>query len=260
MNYMSPKESSGGLVSSVFALLDRVEYRRIELASDFDDVEKLRKLSYEHRPFIDTSIFGPYLDKYDHEPDCYVIGVYIDEKLVSTVRLHVVSMDHLHGPSYTYFSDEIKTLLQSGARAIDPSRFASDPHMLWTYPMIPLLTLRAAAMAAEYFETDYCTNFVREDVAAFYKRSFGAVEIGAAKPCHTFTVPILLLNSAIRDIREKIATRYPFFQSEPYERKMMFAPREEQAYPSLNILPTAKYTHRRNLAQAAANFPSPTPA
>jgi hypothetical protein len=260
MNYMSPRPSSGGFTDSIFALLDRVEYRRIVTTVDFDEVSRLRQTSYESKVFIDNDNFGTFVDASDFGKDCYVIGVYIDEQLISTVRLHVVSMQHFHGPSVSLFPKITQELLSAGHTLIDPSRFATDPVALWQFPTLPFLTLRAAAMATEFFDADYCMSVVRADSSSFYKRCFGAKDMSSPQIVPGYSVPLTILASKTADIREKIATRYPFFQSEPYERRMMFAPQEELTYPSLNILPSAKYAHRRNLSQAAATYPSTTPA
>jgi hypothetical protein len=260
MNAMGHVGVATSFAKSIFSLLERVEYRRITASDDFIDIERLRRNSYEAKTFVDSEKFGSFLDESDGSDDCYVIGVYIDEQLVSTVRLHIVTAEHLHGPSVKLFPDAAMKLLQNGETLIDPSRFASDPVAMWKYPSIPLLTLRAAAMAIEYFSADYCMSVVREDTKAFYKRCLGAVELSSSSFVDGYSVPLIIMTSRIADIREKVATRFPFFKSQPYERKMMFAPRDQLTYPSLNILPTAKYAHNFRDTIKDTLFPEVMPA
>jgi hypothetical protein len=260
MNAIEPNGNLGNYLQSVFLLLDRVEYRRITSPSDFADIERLRKASYESKTLIDRDSFGAFFDDEDLAEDSYVIGVYVDEQLVSTIRLHVVTLEHQHGPCMKLFPDAMLNLLQSGGPLIDPSRFATDPMALWKYPSIPLLTLRAAAMALDYFSAPMLVGSVREDAAAFYKRCFGGGVVVPPGPVKGYVVPAMMLACPVVDIRDKINTRYPFFKSQPYERKLMFAPQDQLNYPSLNILPTAKYAHSFTGNLTAATYSEVLPA
>ena len=78
MNAVDAGQSNKAFSSSMFNLLDRVEYRRISTSLDFEEVEKLRRISYNSREFIDAERFGSFIDEYDGSPDCYVIGVYVE--------------------------------------------------------------------------------------------------------------------------------------------------------------------------------------
>lgn len=259
MNAVEPNGALGNYLQSIFLLLDRVEYRRISSASDFADIERLRRASYESKMLIDPSSFGELLDDDDVADDCIVIGVYLDEQLVSTVRIHVVNGERMHGPSAVVFPDATRKLLTGKNIIIDPSRFATDPMSMWKYPSIPLLTLRVAAMALDYFSATDLVGVVREDATSFYKRCFGGAAVSKPIDVPGVLVPVLMLACPAEDIREKIDTRYPFFKSQPHERKMMFAPREELNYPSLNILPTAKYAHMISAGISAATYPEVLP-
>jgi hypothetical protein len=250
-----PVGALGNYIQSIFSLLDRVEYRRISSASDFADIERLRRSSYESKMLIDPKSFGSLLDDDDLADDCYVIGVYVDEQMVSTIRLHIIATQREHGPSWQVFPDATRKLLENGTCMVDPSRFATDPTSLWKYPAIPLLTLRAAAMALEYFSATHLVGVVRDDAASFYKRCFGGEAVSKPVDVPGVMVPVLMLACPVSDIRDKIETRYPFFKSQAYERKMMFAPRDQLNYPSLNILPSAKYAHMASANLAVATNP-----
>jgi hypothetical protein len=250
MNAVDTGLSRSALSSSILNLLDRVEYRRVLSPEDFAAVGRLREISYKSREFIDPDSFGGLIDDDDYSPDCSVIGVFIDEALVSTIRLHIVDSDHRHGPSLKYFPQEAGEILGRGESYIDPSRFAADPMQLWTYPAIPFLTLRIVAMATEYFKSDYFLNCVRADNANFYRRSFGSAVFAAPRDIKTFKVPLILLGAQMDEARDRLASRFPFFHSLPYEQRMMFAPREELNYPPVNILPSARYANAHLFDQA----------
>ncbi len=243
MNTTDSGQSNRAFLGSMFNLLDRVEYRRMTSVEDMAAIEKLRSASYNNREFIDAKQFGSFVDTYDRSEDCYVIGVYIDEVLTSTVRIHVTSSRHLHGPTASFFPARAAQLVEGGKCYVDPSRFAADHQMLWQYPAIPFLTLRVAAMASEYFDASHCMTFVRSDAASFYRRSFGSVDMEPPQTVHGFTVPMMLLGARIDDIRARLETRLPFFKSQYWEQKMMFAPSEELNYPPVNILPSARYAN-----------------
>ncbi len=244
MNAINTKGTMAAFSSSIFSLLERVEYRRIQTTEDFLAVGELRKVSYQSKQFIDLSSFGALIDDEDYSGHSYVVGVYVDEQLVSTIRLHLVTPDDRNGPTFEYFPDVANKILDAGYSYIDPSRFASDPLILWQYPTIPLLTLRPAAMASIYFNVDHCLSCVRADSTSFYKRSFGSSELASARDIEGFTVPLAVMGAKIADIRERLETRFPFFKSQPYEQRMMFGKIEDLAYPPLNILPSAKYANQ----------------
>ena len=86
MNAMDWGQSKRAFAGSIFSLLDRVEYRRIVEPDDFVEIARLREQAYNSRTFIEADKFGPLVDDYDRMDDCYVIGVYVDEKLVSVTR------------------------------------------------------------------------------------------------------------------------------------------------------------------------------
>jgi hypothetical protein len=195
------------------------------------------------------------VDELDYNRNAYVIGLFIDGIMASTIRLHHLSKGNHAGISMAHFSDVVGPMIDEGMTFIDPTRFASNPQVMWQYPMIPYLMLRVAAMASEYFEVDACLTCVSHKMVAFYSKSFGSFELSPARKLHGITQPSALYCAKISDIREKLATRYPFFKSQQHERKMMFAPRDELSYLPLNILPTAKYAHRALSNGDAANYP-----
>ena len=243
MNAMDWGQSRRTFSSSILSLMERVEYRRILSAEDLAEVEKLRDISYVNSAFIDPDKFGTLMEDDDYGQDSSVIGVYIDEELVSTIKICVVTPDNRTGPSLEYFPKEAGAVLDQGLTYIDPSRFASNPHKIWQFRAIPFLTLRVVAMAGEYYKADYVMNCVREDSSSFYKRCFGSVQIGEPVLPYAVKAPLVLMGARAGDLRERLADKFPYFMSQPYEQRMMFAPLNELNYPPLNILPSARFSN-----------------
>lgn len=244
MNAIAGREIHTHFSRGLFSLLERVEYRRIVSPEDFDAVGKLRALSYRQQNVLENCTSSSLIDDIDFHPNAFVIGVYIDEVLVSTLRIHHVDAENRAGISMTHFSDVLNPMLDAGVTFVDPARFASDPILMWEYPAIPYLTLRIAAMASVYFNVDQCLSCVNKGISSFYSRSFGSIEIAPARKLDGVTYPFTLYGAKIADIRERLETRFPFFKSQPYEQRMMFGKIEDLAYPPLNILPSAKYANQ----------------
>ena len=244
MNAITGRDVHSHFTRGLFTLLERVEYRRIVSPEDFDAVGKLRAVSYNQQNVLENCTASKLIDDIDFHPNAFVIGVYIDEVLASTLRIHHVTAEYRAGISMTHFSDVLDPMLDAGVTFVDPARFASDPLLMWEYPAIPYLTLRIAAMASVYFDVDMCLSCVNKEVSSFYSRSFGSSEIAAARKLEGVTYPFTLYGARIADIRERLETRFPFFKSQPYEQRMMFGKIDDLAYPPLNILPSAKYANQ----------------
>ncbi|RCS23881.1 acetyltransferase [Phyllobacterium salinisoli] len=225
----------------LLGFLDRIEYRRILSPEDFEEIGRLRYRSYMTRNVMNDDFDGAIIDELDRDSHAYVYGMYIDQQLVSTLRIHHITPDHRKGTSYKLFPDILGPMLDQGMSFVDPTRFAAEPAVLSEFPAIPYLTLRIAAMASEFFSADYCLAAVKPEHAAFYKRIFGSQMMAEAREHEGYGIPVGLSGAPIRAIRDAVAVRYPFFKSQLHERRNMFMSSREGVVP-LTILPTAKYT------------------
>lgn len=223
-------------------LLDRVEYRRIETREDMEEIGNLRFRSYDRHSLLSGDFHGRIIDETDFDRQAYVIGVYIDEQLVSTVRIHYISPDHRVGTSMSLFPDVLGPMLDKGMTFADSARFAADPETLRDYPAIAYLTLRASVMATDYFHVNYSLSSVQPTHAGFYRRVFNAVYLAEPRKFEGINVPIVILGSDGPVNLPKVYRRYPFFRSQPFERRMMFERNKRPGSRPLTILPTAKYS------------------
>ena len=224
-------------------LLDRVEYRRVDLACEADPVYRLRYDAYRREEFIPTNSQQIAGDKFDYTPNAYCFGVSIDGKLVSSVRFHHVSPEARWSPSRTIWPDILDPLLDSGESYIDPSRFTADQEASLAFPALPFLTLRIVTMASEFFGVRYCLHSVREEHAAFYVRMFGSKERGELRSYEGLDFPVVMYMADIPAVRDKVKRRFPIFMSTEEEREALFGT-GDQIYER-RIAPSALTAYRK---------------
>lgn len=234
--------------TTLMDMLERVEYRRVDLEEQFDPVYRLRYEAYRREDGVPINSQQMSRDHLDFVPNAMCYGVYVDGELVSSLRLHFATATHRQSPCMRMYPEVLGAMLDSGATYIDPSRFSADREATLAIPALPFLTLRIAAMACEYFNATYCLSGVRDEHAAFYKRVFGSKEIAGYSQYPGMSFPVKLYAAEVAEIRNRVADRFPFFMSTPEEREKMFGPDADASYLGL-IQPTA-----RQAAVAEARF------
>ena len=245
---MSPSIAEGGLFKEkLLRFLDRVEYRRVESGEDMEDIARLRFKAYKAvdlMPMTGSTL----IDRLDFDSHAYVFGIYLDERLISTVRVHYVTPEHRASTAGAIFAEEVERFLDAGLTLVDPGRFAADPDLDGDETSaIPYLTLRVAAMASEHFDVDRCLTACRPRHAAFYKRVFAAETIVREKKnLGVYNADGALLVARVREIRPWLYRRYPVFDSQPFERRMMFGNEPSVPFRPLTILPTARLAMLNN--------------
>ncbi len=223
---MNAVSKIGGEAVSPFAttllnLLDRVEYRRVT-GDAMDPVYRLRYEAYRREEFVPANPHQIVKDEFDDLPNAYCYGIYIDDRLVSSVRFHLLTREYRNSLSYSIFPDVLDTLLDSGKTILDPGRFTADYEASLAFPALPFLTLRIATMAVEYFSADYVLNAVRPEHGAFYRRVFRSLVLSEARYYHGLSFPIMLYACEIAVMFADLLRRYPFFRSTAEERQMLF--------------------------------------
>ncbi|MCJ8521346.1 hypothetical protein ABID21_004379 [Pseudorhizobium tarimense] len=242
--------SEGTFSQKLLNVLDHIEYRRIEDQEDFEAIAALRYKAYKARDVLPVSAVSM-LEEVDFDRQAYVFGVYYYEELISTLRVHHVTPDHRVCQSSGIFPEAVNAFLDAGMTLIDPARFAADPDVVSELPSISYLTLRPSIMAAIYFDTDRVLQHIRPAHAAFYRRVFNADTVVPPTMTETYGFELTLLASRPREVRPKLMKRYAFFDSESYERRLMFDRSPMAGMAPLTILPTARFaqaTERRAVA------------
>ena len=209
--------------TTLIDILDRVEYRRVDLSDRLDPVYRLRYEAYRREDFIAMNSEEIARDDLDEVPNAMCYGIYIDGRLVSSLRLHLLDAEHRQSPSMTAYPDILNPMLDRGMRFIDPSRFTADRDASLAFPALPFLTLRLCTMAWEFFDVDYCLSSIRIEHAAFYKRVFGSEQwAGERYLGGGLRFPVYLYAAHCGAIRDRVAERFPFFMSTPAERTALF--------------------------------------
>jgi hypothetical protein len=216
------QEPISKFASGLIDLMDRVEYRRVSARDEADPVYRLRYEAYRREEFIPLSTREVVRDEFEDLPNSYCYGIYIDDRLVSSIRFHYLTPDFRDSPSHSVFTDVLDPLLDQGYAMLDPGRFTVDYEASLAYPAIPFLTLRIPTLAVWHFSVKYCLNAVRPEHAAFYKRVFHSTQFSTERYYHGLSFPMVLYACDIPVIYGDLLRRYPFFRSTEAERQALF--------------------------------------
>ncbi|UJW84254.1 N-acyl amino acid synthase FeeM domain-containing protein [Devosia sp. SL43] len=215
----APSRFSGSLLD----ILDQVSYARVDPAVIDDPIYRLRYRAYTREGFMDHNPDEICIDDLDSAPNNMSFGIYIDDELVSSIRLHHLTATNRTSPSLRVFPDVLGPMLDAGMTFIDPSRFTADREASLAYPALPFLTLRIAAMASVHFGADQCLALVRPEHGPFYKRVFGSERLADQRSYPGLHFPVALFGATVDSIRGRVAQRFPFFLSTDEERQLLFS-------------------------------------
>ena len=205
-----------------------------------DPVYRLRYEAYRREEFVPPNVKETVRDEFDELPNVYCYGIYIDDRLVSSVRFHLLTREFRNSLSYSVFPDVLDPLLDQGNIILDPGRFTADYEASLNFPALPFLTLRVATMAVQHFSADYVLNAVRPEHGAFYRRVFRSFLMSDARYYHGLSFPIVLYACEIAVMYADLLRRYPFFRSTADEREILFDKNQ-----SVKIVhPTARLAQR----------------
>jgi hypothetical protein len=97
--YAQPTGSgfSGGARSNpsfsdlVVGLLGKIDARRADTAEEREAIFRLRYDAYRREGVIPADPSATFSDAYDRTPNAYLIGLHMEGKLASSIRIHVAS-------------------------------------------------------------------------------------------------------------------------------------------------------------------------
>lgn len=210
-------------------VLDRLAYRRVSPDVTVDPVYRLRYEAYRRESFIPVNVEEMCLDNLDGTPNGMSFGVYLENELIASLRVHHVTMEHRFGPTMKIFPEIIGPMLDKGVTFMDPSRFTVDKDASLAMPALPFLTLRIATMAAEYFNVDYTLSLVRPEHGPFYRRVFLSEKWSDVRRYPDIDFDVVLYSLNLRQVRDAVGDRYPIFKSTAEEREALFGPKPEGA-------------------------------
>jgi N-acyl-L-homoserine lactone synthetase len=214
--------SQTGFSDRVASLLDNVDYRIAVTEADREAIFRLRYEAYLREGAISPNFSRKFSDAFDETDNVWLFGVYIDDVLAGSMRLHVATRDYPVLPGLKVFSDFLEPELQAGKIVLDPTRFVTDHALSRLYPALPYAILRLCWMAAEYFRADHFLATVRAEHQAFYRRVFQHRTICPPRPYPSLSKPICLMSVYYPDVADQVHRRYPFFRSTLFERRALF--------------------------------------
>jgi N-acyl amino acid synthase FeeM len=186
-----------------------------------DAIFKLRYRSYFRAGLISENSFGRYIEPADHVANAYLMGLYVDRRLVSSLRLQIGTPTN---PTFSLelFPHVLEPLLRSNKTVVDMSCVAADGELSRPHVWLPYLFLRSWVLAAEHFRADYITAAMRPQHQIFYKRTLDCgLHSELRQPPHQLTtVGLVTLNFATSV--ERLYENLPFLRSTPSERQQLF--------------------------------------
>lgn len=229
---MAAVETVGRFIGHGSELLDKVDYRLAETEAEKEAIYSLRYRAYLHEGAIEPREDRRLADRFDDAPNSWTFGVFVDGQLASSLRISVATPDYPDSPAVDAFPDILKPQLALGKTIVDPNRFVAEPTL--KLPHLPYMTLRLAYVACSYFNADLGTATARAEHQAFYRRVFLHEPLCPPRPYPTLTKPLGLMAVDFPAMREKVFTRYPYFRSSYFERRMLFERNGLHASPALS--------------------------
>jgi hypothetical protein len=122
----NPVVLSAPRAAQLFHFSKRVTCRLAGSHVERDAIFKLRYRSYLRAGLISQNSFGRFLERADHAANTYLMGLYVDRKLVSSLRLQIGSPTTPGFSSLELFSNVLEPLRRSNKTVVDLSCVATD--------------------------------------------------------------------------------------------------------------------------------------
>lgn len=213
------------------ALLERLDYRRADTEDEREAIFRLRYDCYLGENAILPNFERRFTDPFDEKDNTWLFGVYLEGRLVASMRIVVATQEFPELPAMWSFGAELAPELEAGKILIDPTRFVVDKDVSRFHPHLAYMTARIGWIAGEYFQADAILATVRREHEAFYRRVFNYKLVRDPRPYPTLLKPLNLMTLDYFAERERVNRRYPFFRSSVFERRMMFERLQQRAMP-----------------------------
>jgi N-acyl-L-homoserine lactone synthetase len=223
--------SENSFSDRIAQLLARIDCRRADSGEQREAIFRLRYQAYLRDGAIPPNSSASFSDPYDETGNVYLFGLYIDDELAGSIRIHVGARECPNFPSLEVFPDILQPELDAGKVIIDPTRFVTDENLARVHRGLPYAVARLCGMAAEYFNADHLLAAVRVEHQAFYRRMFKHRLICEPRPYPHLTKPISLMTIDYPTVWPDAVRRYPFYGSTRADRRMLF----ERALLQVNI-------------------------
>lgn len=221
-NSAAARESESVFLQKAAATLDKIEYRKITTSKEIEDVQRLRFEAYsrENNVFSDKAFLRS--DKFDNERNAEVFGLYIENRIASSLRLHRVTAETPQTPSAVYFPEFFTTRLARGDSFLEPTRFVASEEFARRFPALHFMTMRVCFMATVHYGVPFIMCSVRAEHGSYYKRYFGMHAEVVGKTVPTISVPADLYVGNVAEKLPLVEKRLPFMRSTEQERMALF--------------------------------------
>jgi hypothetical protein len=210
------------LSDRVHKFMQRVDYRRADTPEEREAIFRLRYDAYVRDGYIKPNPTRRFTDPVDDRDNTWLFGVYVDDRLVSAIRMTVTLPGNTYVPEHDVFVETLDPYLAAGKILVDPSRFITDRDASKQHPELRYVTLRLPWLALGYFGADYMLAAVRTTHEAFYRRLWGHQTVCPPKLYPNLKMHVGLMMLDYRNQRLAVHRRYPFFESSAFERRMLF--------------------------------------
>ena len=202
--------------------LANVTYRVARTQAERDAIFALRYKGYLRDGGIGPNPVERFSDPWDDADNALLMGMYLGDRLASTVRFHMNRPEGARIPAFDTFGDVLQPFVDAGRSIIDPTRFVVDPELAHMGPELPYLTLRMIALAAEYFRAEIILATLRVEHVLAYRRIVGTRPISEPRTYPLLARPIVCAMTEMEHMRETAYGRHPFLDSTQQERELIF--------------------------------------
>jgi hypothetical protein len=216
------EDETSAFAARIAKLLERVEYRRADTREEKEAIFRMRYEAYAREGYIEPNATGMFTDPDDERPNAWLIAIFIDGEMASSLRLHIASRPRQFLPVTKGFPDVILPRLEAGDIIIDASRQTSRFEFTRAYPFLPYMTIRAAFVAEDHFGGDYITAACRAEYPAAFRRMYGSMPWAAPRPYPPLTRLQALTGYDCKVNYGRTRKRYPFLRSTPSEQRALF--------------------------------------
>jgi hypothetical protein len=165
---------------------------------------------------------GLFTDEADDTPNAWLIGIYVEGVLASTIRLHLAWRPEHLLPVSESFADIIEPRLKAGEMLLDATRHSSRLEFTRAYPFLPYVTMRPGFLAEDYFGVDFITGTCRAEYQPAFRRMYGAVNWSSPRPYPPLTREHALMGYDCKAKWRATRERYSFLRSNPDEQVRLF--------------------------------------
>jgi N-acyl-L-homoserine lactone synthetase len=212
----------GSFSDRLWRLLDRTDYRAADTDTLRQEIFRLRYQAYLRDGGIRPNASRSFADRYDEMDNTYLFGVYVDQELAGSIRVHIVSKDRPECPSLEAFPDFLQPEIDAGKTIIDSSRFVSDERLSRLHRGLPYAISRLSGLAAHHFGADQLLAAVRVEHQVFYRRTFHHRVVCEPRPYPGLARKLSLMTAHYPTFVERVHRRFPFFRSTYFERRTLF--------------------------------------